>query len=135
MLFEREKSKLLPLPANNIIEKYLESHQRVKVSNESLIRYKGKAFSVKPEYINCYVGIEEYNEKLYIYYQNDLIDVFALNQYNQKINYKPEHYSVALAMSIGKNVQQKDIEEKALENLNKLSMIGGIVNDLQQVNK
>ena len=131
VLFNKEKSELLPLPKNSIMEQYLENNKKIKVTNESLIRYKGKAFSVKPEYINCNVNVEECNNRLYIYYKNNLIETFDLDQYNKNINYKTEHYCEALAQSFGKNVKQEDVEEKALENLKNLSMIGGIVNDLQ----
>lgn len=128
LLFNKEKTELLPLPQKSIIEKYKNSIKRVKVTNESLIRYKGKAFSVDPQYINCYVSIEECNNSLFIYYKNDLIETFDLSQYNQQINYKTEHYSKALAQSYGTDVNAEDIEEKALENLKKLDNLGGIKN-------
>ena len=131
ILFNKEKTKLLPLPKNKIMEQYLENNKKVKVTNESLIRYKGKAFSVKPEYINCNVNVEEHKNRLYIYYKNNLIETYDLEQYDKKINYKTEHYCEALAQSFGNNVKQEEIEQKALENLKNLSMIGGIANGLQ----
>ena len=62
--------------------------------------------------------------------QNDFNDFAHLNQYNQKINYKTEHYCRALAQSIGKNIKPEDIENQALENLKNLDVLGGIKNEV-----
>lgn len=113
------------------MNKYLNTQKKLKVTNESLIRYKGKAFSVDPQYVNCLVHIEEKNNKLYITYKNNLLEIFDLDKYNKKINYKTEHYTKALAKTIGKNIKYEDIENKALENLKNLDKLGGIINDLQ----
>ena len=114
ILFNKEKSSLLPLPKQNIMNEYLENYKRIKVTSESLIRFSGKAYSVDPQYINCLVEVQEENNKLKIHYKNELIEIFDLNQYNQKINYKTEHYCRALAQSIGKNIKPEDIENQAL---------------------
>lgn len=135
ILFNKEKSSLLPLPKQRVMNEYLNNNKKQKVTSESLIRFKGKAFSVDPQYINCYVDVEEQEEKLYIYYQKKLIEIFDLNKYNQKINYKTEHYTKALAQSCGKKVKPEDIEEKALENLKNLDILGGIVNEVQPIIK
>ena len=60
-----------------------------------------------------------------------MIETFDLNKYSQKINYKTEHYCEALAHTFGRNVKQEDIEKKALDNLENLSMLGGVIHDLQ----
>ena len=103
------------------MDEYLNNKKKQKVTSESLIRFKGKAFSVEPQYINCYVDVEEQNNTLYIYYKN--------------INYKKEHYTRALAQSFGPNVKLEDVEDKALENLKNLDRLGGIVNEIQQIIK
>lgn len=131
ILFNKEKSSLQPLPNVSIMDSYTSNSKKIKVTSECLIRVNGKAYSVDPQYINCYVDIEEHENKLYIYYQDSLIETYDLCKYNQKINYKPEHYSKALSQSFGKNIKPEDIENKALENLKNLDMLGGIVNDLQ----
>lgn len=130
ILFNKEKSSLLPLPKKNIMNEYLKNYKRIKVTSESLIRFRGKAYSVDPQYINCLVEVQEENEKLKIHYKNELIEIFDLNQYNQKINYKTEHYCRALAQSIGKNIKPEDIENQALENLKNLDILGGIKNEV-----
>lgn len=130
ILFNKEKSSLLPLPKQNIMNKYLENYKRIKVTSESLIRFSGKAYSVNPQYINCLVEVQEENNKLKIHYKNELIEIFDLNQYNQKINYKTEHYCRALAQSIGKDIKPEDVENQALENLKNLDVLGGIKNEV-----
>lgn len=130
MLFNEEKGSLKKLPKKEVMDKYLNVQKKLKVTNESLIRYKGKAFSVDPQYINCYVDIEEKDNKLYINYQDNLLEIFDLEKYNKKINYKTEHYTKALAQSIGENIKCEDIEKKALENLKNLDKLGEKVNDL-----
>ena len=130
ILFNKEKSSLLPLPKQNIMNEYLENYKRIKVTSESLIRFSGKAYSVDPQCINCLVEVQEENNKLKIHYKNELIEIFDLNQYNQKINYKTEHYCRALAQSIGKNIKPEDIENQALENLKNLDVLGGIKNEV-----
>lgn len=130
ILFNKEKSSLLPLPKQKIMKEYLENYKRIKVTSESLIRFKGKAYSVDPQYINCFVEIQEENNKLKIYYKNSLREIFDLEKYNQKINYKTEHYCKVLAQSIGKDIKPEDIENKALENLKKLDILGGIKNEV-----
>ncbi len=118
------------LPNKTIIDKYLSTKKRQKVTSESLIRFKGQAFSVDPKYINCNIELEEQDRKLYLYYQNKIIEIYELDNNTQKINYKKEHYIKALAQSYGKNVNSEEVEEKAIENLKKLDILGGIKNDI-----
>lgn len=112
------------------MNKYLENYKRIKVTTESLIRFRGKAYSVDPQYINCFVEVQEEDNKIKIYYKKTLIEVFDIEKYNKQINYKTEHYSKALAQSIGKNIKREDIENKALENLKNLDILGGIKNEV-----
>lgn len=129
-MFNKEKSSLLELPKQNVMNKYLENYKRIKVTTESLIRFRGKAYSVDPQYINCFVEVQEEDNKIKIYYKKTLIEVFDIEKYNKQINYKTEHYSKALAQSIGKNIKREDIENKALENLKNLDILGGIKNEV-----
>lgn len=129
-MFNKEKSTLLELPKQNVMNEYLENYKRIKVTTESLIRFRGKAYSVDPQYINCFVEVQEENNKIKIYYRKELIEVFEIEKYNKQINYKMEHYSKALAQSIGKNIKPEDIENKALENLKNLDILGGIKNEV-----
>ena len=120
MLFNKEKEYLKPLPNPKIIEKYLINSIRVKVSNESLFYYKGKRYSVPSKFINSTLDVQEDNNKLYVYYNKNLITIHDISEKN--INYKEKHYIEGLS-NILKNKAQEEIEElakKNLENLNKL---------------
>ena len=102
------------------MDQYLLDTIHVKVTNESLFYYKGKRYSVPNKFINCTIDIQEDNNKLYAYYNKDLITIHDISIKN--INYKEEHYMEGLS-NILKNQTQEQIETLAkrnLENLNRL---------------
>ena len=120
MLFNKEKEYLRPLPKKEILKQYLKDTIRVKVSNSSLFYYKGKRYSVSNKFIDHALDIQENDNKLYVYYNKELITIHEISEKN--INYKEEHYIEGLK-SILKNKEQEEIEKLAktnLENLNKL---------------
>ena len=120
MLFNKEKEYLRPLPSPKIMEQYLIDTKHIKISNESLFYYKGKRYSVPPKFINTILDIQEDNNKLYVYYNKELITMHEITEKN--INYKEEHYIEGLS-NILKNDTQEQIEALAkrnLENLDKL---------------
>lgn len=120
MLFNKEKEYLQPLPNSKIMDQYLIDTVHVKISNESLFYYKGKKYSVPNKFINYTLDIQEDNNKLYVYYNKELIIIHAISEKN--INYKEEHYIDGLT-NILKNKTQEQIEALAkqnLENLNRL---------------
>lgn len=114
MLYQKEKEYLSPLPSNQIINNYLNLNIAVKVSNSSLIYYKGSQYSVPPKYINKTLKIKVDNNKLYIYDNTQLIQIHSIT--NQKINYNDTDYKALLASSMPyKNLE--DIDELARKNL------------------
>ena len=84
-LFEKEKEYLLPLPNKELLERYKNDTKLCKVSNGFLISYKGSQYSVPPKFINKTVKVRELNNKLYIYYNEELIASHELSV--KKINY------------------------------------------------
>ena len=121
MLYKKEKEYLKPLPNKEILKQYLKDTIRVKlVSNSSLFYYKGKRYSVPNKFIDHILDIQENDNKLYVYYNKELITIHEISEKN--INYKEEHYIEGLN-SILKNKEQEEIEKIAkanLENLNRL---------------
>jgi transposase len=123
MLFQKEKEYLKPLPSNKILNSYLYDTISAKVSNEALFYYKGSKYSVPIKFINHTVSLREENNKLYVYYNKELITIHesSLNY----INYKEEHYNEGLR-NILKNQEQEEIDlivRKNLELINKLSEV------------
>ena len=123
MLFQKEKEYLKPLPNNKILNSYLYDTISVKVSNESLFYYKGSKYSVPIKFINHTLSLREESNKLYIYYNKDLITIHDIS--DKYINYKEEHYNEGF-MNILKNKTQDEINNIARRNLeliNKLSEV------------
>ena len=99
---------------------YLITTKQIKISNESLFYYKGKKYWVSNKYIEHILSLQEENNKLYVYYNKELITIHDISEKN--INYKEEHYIEGLN-NVLRNKTQEQIEafaKKNLENLNKL---------------
>ena len=120
MLFEKEKEYLKPLPTTEIIKQYSKESIRVKITNESLFYYKGKRYSVPNKFINTHLDLKEDNNKLYVYYNKEIVTIHEISEKN--INYKKEHYVEGLA-NILKNKEQSEIEELAENNLKQLDRL------------
>lgn len=119
-LFGKEKEYLTSLPNKQIYMKYLDTMVPAKVSNGLLVYYKGCQYSVPAKYINQTVKLNETDNKLYIYYNKELIAMHDIA--DKKINYKKEHYIEGLnSYSFGTTDDQ--IEAMALENLELLGKI------------
>lgn len=114
LLYQKEKEYLHPLPNNQIINHYLNLCTSVKVQNTSLIYYKGNQYSVPLKYINHTVKIKEMDNKLYIYYNTDLITIHEKS--NKKINYNEEDYKSCLKASMP-NKTEDEIDSLAKKNL------------------
>ena len=80
--FLKEKEYLNPLPSMDILLSYFHHEKEYKVSRESMIRYKGKKYSVPTNYIGKYVTVSENDSELCIYYTKDLI---ACHKISEKI--------------------------------------------------
>lgn len=116
-LFQKEKEYLQPLPNNQIIDKYLDTMLPAKVSNTLLVYYKGAEYSVPAKYIGKTVKLNVIDNKLYIYYNKDLISIHEIS--NKKFNYLKEHYIEGISTTIS-NKSENEIEELAKKNLDLL---------------
>lgn len=119
LLFKKEKEYLSPLPNNELLDSYEDEMRSCKVPSTFLIEYKGAKYSVPPYLINKTVKYKEVMEKLYIYYQNDLVSEHQINK-KHTINYYQHHYKNGL---IGK-FKDDDIETITNENLAKFKDLG-----------
>ena len=119
-LFEKEKEFLLPLPRCVVMDSYLVNSRRVRVSEESLIYFRGSRYSVSPKYINKLVCVKEASGVLYIYFEDILIATHDISV--KSINYTYEHYVEGLKSSMPYKDDQS-IEEYAVTNLKRFDNI------------
>lgn len=113
-LFEIEKEYLKPLPRKDIIDHYISNMIPAKVSNESLVYYKGTKYSVSTKYINQTVKLQENDNKLLIYYNTELIATHNIS--NKKIQYSTNDYIECLKATMPYK-SDDEIERIAIENL------------------
>ena len=116
--FEKEKNTLNPVNIE-LLKPYFIRQKEYKVSNESMITYKGKKYSVPTAYIGKYVTVTEGDSTIYIYYTTNficsydiLIDCF--------LNYKEEHYKEILSKSAYGNKTDKELDNIIKKNLQHL---------------
>ena len=117
MLYKKEKEYLMPLPSQRILQEYKIYTTHVKISNESLFYYKGHRYSVPSKFINHTLDIQEDDNKLYVYYNKELVTIHQISEKN--INYKEEHYVEGL-QEVLLNKNQNEILELAKKNLERL---------------
>lgn len=119
VLFEKEKEYLNPLPNKALLESYVEYVDVQTVPSTLLVTYKGNGYSVPKKFINKRVKLIPIDNKLYIYYNTDLITIHDITL--KKFNYNGSHYKEALEATIRSD--NVDIEQIAKENLELLDLI------------
>ena len=121
MLYNKEKEYLKPLPNKELLERYENDIKSFKVPNTFLVTYKGNQYSVSPQYINKIVKLKELNNKLYIYYNEEMISCHEIS--NNKINYKSEHYIDGMNHWLKNNneIKLEEIVENNLKELERLN--------------
>jgi transposase len=121
--FLKEKEYLSPLPRLDILLSYFHHEKEYKVSKESMIRYKGKKYSVPTRYIGKCLTLSEINSELFIYYTKDLI---ACHNISEKIlHYKKDHAKEILKSDALKHFSDDRIETFIEENLKNMDIFLG----------
>ena len=110
VLFLKEKEYLSPIANKDIIDSYI-APTKVRVESSLLVNYKGIKYSVDSSLFDKYVQLEEFNGKLYIYYNGKC--ACSHNISTNPINYTKEHYHKALSNS----VKEEHIDEVVKNNL------------------
>ena len=77
--FEKEKNTLIPVNIE-LLKPYFLRQKEYKVSNESMISYKGKKYSVPTAYIGKYLNVAEEDNTIYIYYTTNFICSYILQE-------------------------------------------------------
>lgn len=116
--FQKEKNTLNPVNIE-LLKPYFIRQKEYKVSNESMITFKGKKYSVPTAYIGKYVNVTEGDSTIYIYYTTNficsydtLVDCF--------LNYKEEHYKEILSKSAYGNKTDKELDAMIKKNMQHL---------------
>lgn len=126
--YNKEKEYLNPLPNKELLERYENDIKSFKVPNTFLVTYKGNGYSVPPQYINKVVKLTELNNKLYIYYNEELISCHDIS--TNKVNYKKEHYEEGMSYWINEK-SKLNIDEVVENNLKELERL----NERRKVNE
>lgn len=77
-----------------------------------MISYKSNQYSVPPEYQGKKVGLQVYDDHLWIYYNMKLIAQHPISK--AKLNYQEAHYKEGLAVSVPYYPEIDDLAKKNL---------------------
>lgn len=83
-----------------------------------MISFKSNQYSVPTGYIGKTLGLQVYDNHIYVYYNTDLIVQHPIRQ--SKINYKPEHYVNTLARGLPSSTNIEELARKNLEAINEV---------------
>ena len=118
--FQKEKEHLNPLPNMDNLMSYFHHEKEFKVSNESMIKYKGKKYSVPTRYIGKKVNVFCSDDKLQIYYTKDLIACHTVS--DKILHYKSSHAREILKSEALKTYSDDEIDIFIHENLFKMDI-------------
>lgn len=113
LALEKEKDLLAPLPRKQLRDLYKINHTLVKVNTSNMISYKSNQYSVPAGYKGKTVGLQVYDDHLYVHYNTELIVEHHISQ--TKINYKQDHYLDALSKGLPPSVNIEELAKKNLE--------------------
>ena len=80
-----------------------------------MITYKNHKYSVPPAYIGKNVWIRQTEEKLYIYYNMEMIAVHNLSE--KRLNYQKDHYTELLSRLFDSETSVAQIAEVNLRQM------------------
>ena len=119
--FEKEKSTLTSVNLD-LLEPYYIPTKEYKVSNESMITYKSKKYSVPTYLIGKNVTVKEGDFEIYIYYTTNFICSYNINE-SLRLNYKETHYKDILKQDAFKDATADEIEAQIRRNLDFMDSI------------
>ena len=120
-LFEKEKEYLIPVNYE-ILNNYSLDNKTYKVSNESMISYKGSKYSVPIQYIGKQITVIDEDDVIHLYYNSNLIHSYTKNS-NYRYNYKEEDYINILKNSAFDSKNDREIKGFIDRNLKSLDGI------------
>ena len=119
MYLKKEKDSFGPLPQQTIRNPYQLVDHKVRIDNASLFHYRGKQYSVPPEYIGKSVTLQVYDDYIHVYCNMKLIALQPLSE--KKINYQEDHYRDLISRT--HSFAEENIAARAKENLRALGAV------------
>ncbi len=121
VLFQKEKEYLKPVNID-ILKNYYIPEKVYKVSNESMITYKGIKYSVPIQYIGKQITVLDEDEIIHLYYNSKLI--YSYNKSKKyRYNYKEQDYIDILKHSSFDYKTDNEIKKFIEHNLKSLDNI------------
>ena len=120
-LFQKEKEYLIPVNID-ILKNYYILEKTYKVSNESMITYKGIKYSVPIQYVGKQITVLDEDNVIHLYYNAKLIYSYNKNK-KYKYNYKEKDYIDILKHSSFDYKTDQEIKEFIEHNLKSLDNI------------
>lgn len=109
-VFEDEKKYLIPLPNKNILERYKQTIEYRKVTQDSMIVYRGNRYSVPTRFIGSYLGIRIIDNQVNIYDNTELIRCHMVSDNN--LNYNSEDKIEILKSDLLYGLSEEEIKNK-----------------------
>ncbi len=120
-LFQKEKEYLIPVNTD-ILKNYYIPEKTYKVSNESMITYKGIKYSLPIQYVGKQITVLDEDNVIHLYYNANLIYSYNKNK-KIKYNYKEQDYIDILKHSSFDYKTDQEIKEFIEHNLKSLDNI------------
>ena len=94
VLFKKEKEYLNPIPSKILLESYISNVETQTVPPTLLVSYKGNGYSVPKSYIGKRVKLIPISNKLYIYFNTELITIHDISINKFKLSTRSLHRSI-----------------------------------------
>ena len=121
ILFEKEKEHLISVNID-LLNTYIVTEKTYKVSNESMITYKGIKYSVPIQYVGKNISVIDNDNVIYLYYNSNFIYMYNKNE-KFRYNYKEKDYIDILKQSSFNKKTEEEINEYIEKNLSSLDRI------------
>ena len=121
ILFQKEKEYLIPVNVD-ILKNYYIPEKTYKVSNESMITYKGIKYSVPIQYVGKQITVLDEDNVIHLYYNTKLIYSYKKNK-KYKYNYKENDYVEILKNSSFDKKTNEEIDKFIINNLESMDQI------------
>jgi len=114
-LIKKEMEHLRPIPNKVLLTNYVQNVTTQEVPSTLLVNYKQTGYSVPKEFIGKRVKLIPAGDKLYIYYNNELIALHNITE--KKFSYRPQDYIDGFREAMPADLSDEEITSRAEANL------------------